>query len=302
DLDAGEDAERRELLVEFGDDVELAAQPVGGQAVGDLEPRRVVGQGEVLVAEGPRRLGHLPDRRAAVRPVAVGVQVAFQRGAQGGRGLLQWLPFGRLQAPQVDGGLAAQRLLDHQGGDLPDPGKRGQRAVADAVGQLAGGRPLDDVGGVAERPHPVGRLVGALQQEGDPAQRFDGLHAPHRTRVCRTCPTTVSSRSGRPLSSLVAMAGDTSEGEPNPLRAVLWKGIAAAAVTGRAEPAPPLDRPRPAGLRWTRFLGVGRLPFGLVTNLFWIVLTILIITGTNSMLREPVRSQAADYPGDGTAL
>lgn len=98
------------------------------------------------------------------------------------------------------------------------------------------------------------------------------------------------------------MAGDKSEGEPNPLRAVLWKGIAAAAVTGRAEPAPPLDRPWPAGLRWTRFLGVGRLPFGLVTNLFWIVLTILIITGTNSMLREPVRSQAADYPGDGTAL
>ena len=33
DLDAGEDAERRELLVQLGDDVELLAQPVGRQAV-----------------------------------------------------------------------------------------------------------------------------------------------------------------------------------------------------------------------------------------------------------------------------
>ncbi|MBB4773955.1 sensor histidine kinase [Actinomadura livida] len=98
------------------------------------------------------------------------------------------------------------------------------------------------------------------------------------------------------------MAGDESEGEPNLLRTVLRNGIVAAALTGRAEPAPPLDRPWPAGLRWTRFLGIGRLPFGLVANLFWIALTVLITTGTSSMLREPVRANAADYPGDGTAL
>ena len=35
DLDAGEDAERRELLVELGDDVELLAEPVGVEAVRD---------------------------------------------------------------------------------------------------------------------------------------------------------------------------------------------------------------------------------------------------------------------------
>ncbi|MGP4023664.1 sensor histidine kinase [Actinomadura sp. 3N407] len=98
------------------------------------------------------------------------------------------------------------------------------------------------------------------------------------------------------------MAGDESEDEPNLLRTALRNGVLAAAVTGRAEPAPPLDRPWPAGLRWTRFLGVGRLPFGLVTNLFWLVLTALIIGGTNSTLQEPVRSDAAGYPGDGTAL
>ena len=34
DLDAGEDAERRELLVELVDDVELLAQPLGGRARG----------------------------------------------------------------------------------------------------------------------------------------------------------------------------------------------------------------------------------------------------------------------------
>lgn len=90
--------------------------------------------------------------------------------------------------------------------------------------------------------------------------------------------------------------------EPNLLRAVLRDGILAALVTGRAEPAPPLDRPWPAGLRWTRFLGIGRLPFGLVVNLFWLFLTLLIISGTSSMLREPVRAGAAGYPGDGTAL
>ncbi|MEU8804823.1 sensor histidine kinase [Spirillospora sp. NPDC048819] len=98
------------------------------------------------------------------------------------------------------------------------------------------------------------------------------------------------------------MAEDKSGDEPHPLRTVLRNGVLAAAVTGRAEPAPPLDRPWPAGLRWTRFLGFGRLPFGLVTNLFWLVLTAVIIGGTNAMLRDPVRSDAAGYPGDGSAL
>ena len=35
DLDAGQDPERRQLLVELGDDVELLAQPLGGESVGD---------------------------------------------------------------------------------------------------------------------------------------------------------------------------------------------------------------------------------------------------------------------------
>lgn len=93
-----------------------------------------------------------------------------------------------------------------------------------------------------------------------------------------------------------------AEDEPNPLRAVLRNGIAAALVTGRAEPAPSLERPWPAGLRWTRFIGIGRMPFGLFVNLFWIAVTGLFISATNSTLKAPVYSGAPDYPGDGVVL
>ena len=78
DLDAGEDAERRHLLVQLRDDVELLAQPVGRQAVRDRQPGRVVGEREVLVPERARLLGHRADRVAAVGPVGVHVQVALE--------------------------------------------------------------------------------------------------------------------------------------------------------------------------------------------------------------------------------
>ena len=45
DVDRAEDPERRQPLVEPGDLVELLAQPVGRQAVGDGQPGRVVGAG-----------------------------------------------------------------------------------------------------------------------------------------------------------------------------------------------------------------------------------------------------------------
>ena len=97
------------------------------------------------------------------------------------------------------------------------------------------------------------------------------------------------------------MAGRTSKDAPNALRRVLSNVLLAAAVTGRAEPAPPLDRPWPLGLRWTRFIGIGRLPFGLVTNLFWIALTVPVTGGTIAMLQEPMRVQKEHFPGGGTA-
>ena len=54
DLDAGEDPERGQLLVESGHDVELLAQSLGIEPVGHGEPGAVVGEGPVLVSEGSR--------------------------------------------------------------------------------------------------------------------------------------------------------------------------------------------------------------------------------------------------------
>ncbi|MEV0664007.1 sensor histidine kinase [Actinomadura luteofluorescens] len=72
-------------------------------------------------------------------------------------------------------------------------------------------------------------------------------------------------------------------GENLTLRGVLRDVLLAAAVTGRAEPAP-LNRPWPLLLRWTRYIGVGRLPYGLVTNLVGLVLTAGLVAGTVSLL------------------
>ncbi len=57
DLDALEqrEAEPPRWLVDRVDDVELAGQPLGAEPVGDGQPRRVVGEHEVVVAELDRR-------------------------------------------------------------------------------------------------------------------------------------------------------------------------------------------------------------------------------------------------------
>ncbi|GAA2256433.1 histidine kinase [Actinomadura luteofluorescens] len=72
-------------------------------------------------------------------------------------------------------------------------------------------------------------------------------------------------------------------GENLTLRGVLRDVLLAAAVTGRADPAP-LNRPWPLLLRWTRYIGVGRLPYGLVTNLVGLALTAGLVAGTVSLL------------------
>jgi hypothetical protein len=51
DFDAGQDAHGGEPFPQLVDHVELFAQPFRGQAVGDGQPRRVIGQGAVLVPE-----------------------------------------------------------------------------------------------------------------------------------------------------------------------------------------------------------------------------------------------------------
>ncbi|WP_242906210.1 sensor histidine kinase [Actinomadura terrae] len=80
------------------------------------------------------------------------------------------------------------------------------------------------------------------------------------------------------------------------LRQVLRDGILAATVTGKADPAP-LNRPWPLLLRWTRFIGVGRLPYGVVANLFGLMLTVGLIAGTVSLLTTETTRRGLDVSG-----
>ncbi len=76
DLDAGQDPHRRDRVAQFVDDVELLAQALGRQAVGDFEARRVVRQRAVLVPQFLCREHHFLDRGRPIGPVGVHVQVA----------------------------------------------------------------------------------------------------------------------------------------------------------------------------------------------------------------------------------
>jgi hypothetical protein len=152
DLDSGEDPERRHLVVQRRDDVELLLQPLCGQPARHLQPGRVVGEHDVLVAEVAGRLRHLGDGRAAVGPVRVQVAVAAQR------------------REQVDRHLAAQRLGDAPGRDVAYAGQLAQRPRFRAVGELVGRQLLGPCCRRPERPYPERRLVGAFEQERDAAQ------------------------------------------------------------------------------------------------------------------------------------
>ncbi|MBO2459292.1 sensor histidine kinase [Actinomadura violacea] len=66
----------------------------------------------------------------------------------------------------------------------------------------------------------------------------------------------------------------------------LLRSVLAAAVTGRADPVP-ADRPWPVLLRWTRYVGIGRLPYGFVVNVVGVALAIALAAGTNSLLATP---------------
>jgi signal transduction histidine kinase len=89
-------------------------------------------------------------------------------------------------------------------------------------------------------------------------------------------------------------------GENLTLRSVLRNVLLAAAFTGRADPAP-LNRPWPFLLRWTRYIGVGRLPYGIVTNLFGLALTVGLIAGTVSLLTTETMRRGL-FVSDGTKL
>jgi len=88
--------------------------------------------------------------------------------------------------------------------------------------------------------------------------------------------------------------------ENSTLRSVLRDVLLAAAITGRADPAP-LDRPWPLPLRWTRYIGIARAPYGIVANLFGLVLTVGLIAGTVSLLTTETMRRGI-VVSDGTKL
>ena len=199
-LDAGEYAEPAvEGLVQGGDLVELGAQPVGGEPVGDGEPRRVVGDDEVVVAEVDRGLDHLGERGAAVGGVGVRMTVAAQGLAQRDGGLVERGVLGGAQASKVDGLLAGERLLDAARRHLPDTFQPDELARPGQLRQLLDGLLPQHRRRPAERANAVRGLVRALQQERDAAQIGDGVAGLAHVGDCRRW--AVSAASGVPSSS-----------------------------------------------------------------------------------------------------
>ncbi|REE95412.1 sensor histidine kinase [Thermomonospora umbrina] len=74
----------------------------------------------------------------------------------------------------------------------------------------------------------------------------------------------------------------------------LTRPVTAAVVTGAADP-PPERREWPYGLRWTRRLGIGRLPYGAVNVVVDIVIALFILGGTYSLLSDEVLERRPDY-------
>ncbi len=188
DLDALEQRERavrarRQVLVDRVDDVELAGQPLGAQAVGDGQPRRVVGEHEVLVAELDRGEGHLLDRRAAVGPVGVGVQVAAQRRAQVAAAARRRGPPCSCSSAASRSGISPRTAAAITFAVLaPDAGEVGQRAVLRPRRPPRRRQRQDRGGRAAVGLDLVGVLPAALEQERDPAQRAPPAHRRRRRR------------------------------------------------------------------------------------------------------------------------
>ena len=151
-----------QVLVDRVDDAELAGQPLDAQPVGDREPRRVVGEHQVLVAELDRGERHLLDRRAAVGPVGVRVQVAAQPGPQLLAALDERPAVLRLELGQPLRQHAADRGADHLGGARRRcrPGRSACPAstrLGDLVGRPAAGSPPRRCGTPGPGGSPPGR-------------------------------------------------------------------------------------------------------------------------------------------------
>ena len=122
DLDAGQDAKRRQFPVQRCDHFQLAAEPIGIEPTRDREAGTVIGEGEIVVPEADGCLGHLGDGAAAIGPVRVAVAVATQLGPEPGGTRVERRGPDHLQFGQVAGRLSLNGLRDHVRGRFADVG------------------------------------------------------------------------------------------------------------------------------------------------------------------------------------
>src|SRR5205823_3302948 len=182
-------------VVERAHDLELLSQSVGTEPVGDLEPRRVVGEREVVVAEVACLGGHRLDGVAAVGPVRVRVQVTFQPRAQRFAVIGTRLREIVEQLGEVLRRLTVERLDDDPGRLLAYSGDVGEPAALGKAAQLVVGNARHLARGLAESLLPVRRRAAAHQQLRNPLERLDRGHANDGTLNTRW-PTT-RDRTGR---------------------------------------------------------------------------------------------------------
>src|SRR5690606_38712478 len=173
DLDAGQEVWGAKLLPQPLNDLYLAAQAVGVEAVRHDDQRGMIGDRQVLVAGGGRRRVHLLDRGPAVAPAAVDMQLApdvvrLDQGRQApGAGGLE-LP-GALPQFRRDPGQAQVRV---------DPGFVGRREPLPGSVPVHGEetvlvefQPL--VPGQAPQAHIVLLGAGKVLQRRAPGGRLD---------------------------------------------------------------------------------------------------------------------------------
>ena len=174
DLDAGQDAHRRERLADLVDDVELLAQPLGGEPVGDPQARRVVGQRTVFVAQFLRREHHLLDREPN-RRTSSSARADRRAGRRGCRRHRDPLHADRNSA-STSGSRPAHAWAMTFAVLGPTPGSDCQLLAAPCRSRSASVERLDDVGGVAVGHHAAGVLTRPVLVIRNLAQCGDRIH------------------------------------------------------------------------------------------------------------------------------
>ena len=182
-LGSAQEAERRELLVGGRDLLGLAAHAVGVEPGDGADADRVVADRQVLVAAVAGGSAHLEDRRPAVRPGRVAVQVAADVGHLDELGRLRTRRPRAARAGRTAGRARRRRLP-----------RRPRRAAARA-----------------RRPTRESRSRGRARSPGAPARRRSAR--PGRPRPSRPAPAGRRARR-RPRSAAAPRTAPAPDGSP----------------------------------------------------------------------------------------